>query len=232
MNIVGPLPTIDGQSYVLALIDRYTRWPEAVPMPNITAETTSKHFIETRIARFGVPTCITTDHGKQFTSDLFNVLNSRLRIEHLQTSPYHPQSNEIVERLHRTLKTSIRCHQDNDWVSALPTILLAHRSQAKADLGASQAQLVCGTTLRIPGEFFQENTEFSPHTFGNNLTEDIKTGYHRQNEENLYKTTENYPLGRGLNSIANSNYTTSSDNDAPEAKSILSIVPSARLGGG
>lgn len=170
MDIVGPLPTVDGQSYVLTIVDRYTRWPEAIPMPNITAETTAKHFIKTWIGRFGTPTRITTDQGRQFTSLLFQELNHRLGVDHLQTSPYHPQANGLVERFHRSLKTSIRCHQNENWVDALPTILLALRTQPKEDLGASPAQLVYGTSLRIPGEFLQEATETSQHALVENLS--------------------------------------------------------------
>lgn len=170
MDIVGPLPTIDGQSYVLTMVDRYTRWPEAVTMPNITAETTASHFIETWIARYGVPTRITTDQGRQFTSDLFNSISSRLGIEHLQTTPYHPQSNGLVERMHRTLKAAIRCQEESNWVQALPIILLAMRSQPREDMGASASQMVYGSPLRIPGEFMQEVGETSHHKFVEELS--------------------------------------------------------------
>lgn len=170
MDIVGPLPTIDGQSYLLTLVDRYTRWMEAEPMPNITAETVVKHFQKTWVARFGVPTKITTDQGRQFTSDLFKAMNQRLGVQHLRTTPYHPQANGLVERFHRTLKAALRCKENDNWVEALPTILLALRVQLKEDLGASPAQLVYGTTLRIPGEFLQESPGTNPHQLLQRLT--------------------------------------------------------------
>lgn len=170
IDIVGPLPTADGKSYLLTAIDRYSRWAEAIPMENITAETTAKHFIEGWISRFGVPARVTTDQGRQFTSALFATLNQRLGIEHLKTTAYHPQSNGLVERFHRSLKVSLRCHPDETWVDSLPIIMLALRTQLKADLGVSPAQLVYGTTLRVPGEFIQETSEISPHEFIEQLT--------------------------------------------------------------
>lgn len=168
MDIVGPLPAVDGQSYLLTMIDRYTRWMEAVPLPNITAETVAKNFIFTWISRFGVPVRVTTDQGRQFESDLFNQLNIMLGIEHLRTTPYHPQSNGLVERFHRTLKASIRCREE-DWLTALPTVLLALRVQAKEDLGVSPSQLVYGTSLRIPGELLQEAPAMDHQQFNKDL---------------------------------------------------------------
>lgn len=141
-------------------------------MPNITAETTASHFITAWISRFGVPVRVTTDQGRQFESELFNQLNRTLGIEHLRTSPYHPQSNGLVERFHRTLKTAIRCREE-DWISALPMVLLALRNQMKEDLGASPAQLVYGSSLRIPGEFLQEAPATDQPSFVQQLTRNM-----------------------------------------------------------
>lgn len=163
MDIVGPLPTVNGQSYLLTMIDRYTKWTEAIPMPNITAETTAMHFITAWVSRFGVPVRITTDQGRQFESELFKQLNQSLGINHLRTSPYHPQSNGLVERFHRTLKAALRCREEEDWIKALPLVLLALRSQVKEDLGASPAQLVYGASPRIPGEFIKEAENVAQH---------------------------------------------------------------------
>jgi cleavage and polyadenylation specificity factor subunit 1 len=73
-------------------------------------------------------------------------------------TPYHPASNGLVERLHRTLKAAIMCHADDQWTETLPLVLLGIRSAFKEDLNASAAELVYGEPLRIPGEFLMPTT--------------------------------------------------------------------------
>lgn len=68
MDIVGPLPPSRGQRYCLAMIDRFTRWPEAVPIPDISADTIVDAFFGAWVARFGTLTIITTDRESQFDS--------------------------------------------------------------------------------------------------------------------------------------------------------------------
>jgi len=164
IDIIGPLPPSNENKYIITIIDRFTRWPEAIPVKNMTAETVANAIIEQWIARFGVPTKITTDQGRQFESHLFAQLNNRLGIRHLRTTAFHPQANGIIERFHRVLKTSIKCKNNKNWSKELPLILLGLRSVFKEDIQATTAEMVYGKTLRLPAEFFIEQKSCSRET--------------------------------------------------------------------
>lgn len=163
IDIVGPLPPSNGYRYCLTIIDRYTRWPEAIPLKDINSETIAQALIKEWISRFGVPKRISTDQGTQFKSILFNDLSRLLGIHHLQTTAYHPQANGIVERWHRTLKSSLMCYNTKDWTAVLPLILLGLRTTLKPDLSTSPAEIVYGTTLKLPGEFLVDS-KFIPQS--------------------------------------------------------------------
>ena len=78
LDLVGPLPLSQGYTYLLTCIDRFTRWPEAIPISDSSADTVAQAFISGWIARFGVPSTITMDRGQQFESTLWTQLMTLL----------------------------------------------------------------------------------------------------------------------------------------------------------
>lgn len=151
VDFVGPLPNCKGYQYIMTAIDRYSRWVEAIPLQSATAETTADCLIANWISRYGIPESITTDRGPNFQSELFNHLLKRLGCTHYSTTAYHPQHNGLIERFHRTVKDSLRASSKNTyWVERLPLILLMLRTSPRSDGQPSPAEIVFGTTLRLP----------------------------------------------------------------------------------
>ena len=151
MDIIGPYPPSQGYQHI---VDRITRWPAAIFMEQAPADHCMKAFINGWVQFFGVPKRIITDQGRQFESRLFNDLNALLGTRHLRTTAYRPQANGLVERFHRTLKSSIKCLTETDWSSALPMVLLGLRATLKEDINATAAEMVYGQNLQLPGAFF------------------------------------------------------------------------------
>lgn len=157
IDLIGPMPMSQGFKYCLTVIDRYTRWPEVIPLQEITAEAVAKALLHGWISRFGCPCDIVTDRGRQFESTLFQYLSRLVGFQHRRTTAYHPACNGLVERFHRQLKAAITCHANTNWVESLPLVLMGIRSAYKEDLNTSTAELVYGEPLRLPGEFLESN---------------------------------------------------------------------------
>ena len=134
LDLVGPFPYSYGCTHVLTIINRYSRWPEAIPISDTLASTVARAFFEHWIARYGTPLIITTDQGAQFESKLFTELLTVLGISRSRTTAYHPASNGLVERLHRDIKTALMCQGvSENWARVLPAIMPGLRTRVRRD---------------------------------------------------------------------------------------------------
>ena len=130
MDIVGPLPRSKaGHRYILVLCDYATRYPEAIALRSIDAEHIAEELMKL-FSRVGVPKEILTDQGSNFTSQLLAELYRLLGVKRIRTSPYHPQTDGLVERFNQTLKGMLRKtvqEEGKDWDKMIPYLLFAYR---------------------------------------------------------------------------------------------------------
>lgn len=158
IDLVGPLPPSEGFTHLFTIIDRHTRWPEAIPLKETSTKDCARALVTNWISRYGVPNDITSDRGPQFTSNLWTEIARGLGMQIHRTTAYHPQANGMVERFHRTLKAALKARlQTPKWIDELPWVLLGIRTAPKEDLKMSSAELLYGTTLSVPGTFISGN---------------------------------------------------------------------------
>ena len=153
LDFLGPLPTSNGCRYILLIGDHFTKWYEAIPLPDQTAATTSDALLERWICRFGCPYSIHTDRGTNFESQLFANLLKKLEIDKTRTTAFHPQSNSVIERMNRTLLNMLAKCIDEDqtnWSVKLPYVLLAYRSSVHESTGFTPQYLVFGHEISLP----------------------------------------------------------------------------------
>ena len=153
MDIVGPLPrSRSGNRYILVICDYATRYPEAVPLKSIEAERIAEELIKL-FARVGIPEEILTDQGSNFTSQLLAELYRMLRVHPIRTSPYHPQTDGLVERFNQTLKAMLRraaVTEGTDWDKMVPYLLFAYREVPQTSTGFSPFELIYGRSVHGP----------------------------------------------------------------------------------
>ena len=132
IDTCGPFnETEDGNIYVLTIIDHFSGWPEAFPMKNKSTLSVARVLLNEVIPRHSCPRVMVSDNGTEFVSAVIALIKEKMRITHIKTSPYHPQSNGKVERFHRYMNDTLAkyCHKSPyQWDQYLPAMLMAYRT--------------------------------------------------------------------------------------------------------
>ncbi|KAG1956974.1 gag-pol fusion protein [Pimephales promelas] len=159
MDVVGPLErSKTGNRYMLVINDYATRYPEVFPLKKVTAKNVALCLVQL-FARVGFPRAIVTDQGSNFMSKLLKQVYQLLGIKGIRTTPYHPQTDGLVERFNQTLKQMLRKFVNDtgaDWDQWLPYLLFAYREVPQASLGFSPFELLYGRDVRGPLALLEE----------------------------------------------------------------------------
>ena len=162
IDFVGPLPkTSNGNKYIIVAMDYLTKWPEAKAVPRATAEETEKFIYEDIICRHGCPQKILTDRGTHFNNQIIDRLTKRFEIKHLLSTPYHPQTNGLVERFNRTLCESLAklVKQVEQWDQFIQPVLFAYRTSKQSTTKISPFYLTYGREAKLPIDDLTQNEE-------------------------------------------------------------------------
>ena len=155
IDLVGPFVTTPrGNKMVLVLSDHFSRWRDAIAIPDGTAETVARVLDGQVFAYLGLPERIHSDQGAQFESTLFKELCALWGIQKSRTTAYHPQGNGMVERGNRELGDSLRslllARAEDDWDLLLPQIMRSIRATPHTTTGETPNYLMYGREMRLP----------------------------------------------------------------------------------
>lgn len=193
MDIIGPFGlTPKGNTCVLVITDFFTKWVEAIPLPDHKAETVANALFYEWILKFGPPASIQTDGAPEFRSELLNELCSLMDIEKLLTLPYRPQSNGLVERFNRVLVEQLSCLTDYDsdnWDLLVPCIASAYRSTVQVSTNCTPNSAMFGEEIWNPPDLVfgipKDGLDFvCPVNYVEHLKKQIRTS-HRFIRDNL-----------------------------------------------
>jgi ribonuclease HI len=165
LDIVGPLPTAQGNlKFTFVTFEYFTKWIEARAVSTITLKTAQKFFWQNIVCRFGVPSELIVDNGKQFDSQDFRDFCFSIGTKLAFASVYHPQSNGVVERANDKIFTTIKKRLLDDrkgkWADQLPEAVWALNTTECRTTGFTPFRLLYGSKATTP----QEIKHVSPRT--------------------------------------------------------------------
>ncbi len=141
--------------YILVVIDRFSRWIEAVPTPHPDCKSVLKFLCKEVFPRFGLPDTISSDNGPHFVAQISKMTFKMLGIKQKFGCVYHPQSQGTVERANGTLKAKLaKILADSggklNWVEALPLALMCMRSQTNRLTHLTPHEMLTGRPMPVP----------------------------------------------------------------------------------
>ena len=188
MDILGPFPrSIAGNMYILTMIDTFTRWPVAVPIPNKSALSIAKAMYKFWICEKGVPLKVISDRAREFVSAGLKQLAAYMGTPLVTTGGYNPAGNSSVERFHRYLNASLCIIYEKvhaDWDDYVPAVLFSYRASKNDTTGYSPFFLEHGRNPQLPlGNLFpylQKKVE--PQNFVKEITENLDRAFGKARE--------------------------------------------------
>ena len=145
----------DGSQYILTVIDCFSRWPWLIPIKTRTAVEIARGLLtQVMLGMAGFPVVLRSDNAKEFVGETVSEMNRLLGIASITGSSYHPQSQGMVESMHRTLNQVVRGlvkDHPSDWEERIPFAQSVLRMvPLKALNGRSPYEVVLGLKFKLP----------------------------------------------------------------------------------
>ena len=155
IDLVGPLPpTLDGNVYILSMVDLFTRWAITCPIPSKDCAVVARVLWRELICKMAIPERIYSDRGGEFIGPAVKQMCKRWGIKKIETTGWQPQANP-VERIHRWLNagmTTLHAAMGSEWDHYVETLTFTHNICENASTGFSPFVLVYGRRPRLPDD--------------------------------------------------------------------------------
>src|SRR6266511_3678191 len=153
IDIVGPLTeTSRGNKYIVVAIDYFIKYPKARALANANARNVANFLYEDIICRHRCPRKIISDRETHFNNQVIENLLERFKIRHNLSTPYHPKTNELVEKFNKTLCESLaKLNEEREnWDEYISPILFAYRTKTNKSIQFTPFYLTYGREAILP----------------------------------------------------------------------------------
>lgn len=175
----------EGHKYIMTMTCDLTKYLIAIPVKDCTALTAARTIVENVCLVFNIPEIMVSDNGPAFIAETFKQMANTLEIKHIQTTPYHPQSNGGVERYHRTMGEYLRSFvsgEPTNWHSLLPFFTFSYNSTVHTSTGFSPHSLVFGYDIEIPTSVGRSRPNYNYGSYKQELQYQLKNAQKRAKE--------------------------------------------------
>ncbi len=153
-DFVGPLTKVKNRNqYILNSMDLGTDFTYGEALPRCSGEFMVS-LLCLLISLLGVPLAILTDNGEEFMSYIVQNFLQRMKIRHLHTSLYHPQTNGRLEKFNDTcvqmLARYTAPNRQDEWDKYLPDTFLAHNTHINRSIKYSLIYMLCSCEPLLP----------------------------------------------------------------------------------
>ena len=148
IDFVTGLPSSEGMTVILTIVDRFSKMVHFVPAPKLpSAKETAQLMIDHVFRLHGLPLDVVSDRGPQFSSRFWRAFCSLLGASTSLSSGFHPQSNGQTERVNQDLEVALRClvsDNPSSWCSQLSWVEYSHNSLPSSSTGMSPFECALG----------------------------------------------------------------------------------------
>ncbi|MCH87748.1 RNA-directed DNA polymerase (Reverse transcriptase), partial [Trifolium medium] len=152
--------------YIIVGIDYFTKWIEAIPLPNVDQEAVINFIQNHIIYRFGIPESITTDQGSVFVGRKMQDFAEQTGFRLLTSTSYYAQANGQVEAANKCVIGLIKKHiaqKPRNWNKTLDQVLWAYRNSPKESTKSTPFRLTYGHDAVLPAEICLQSVRIQKH---------------------------------------------------------------------
>ena len=169
IDTIGPLPPDEyGNSFIIVLIDAFSRFVELFSAPDTTAKAAVMALLQW-CGRYGIPSEIFTDGGTQYQNNLVRELCDVMKVDHKLAHAYSKEENSIVERVNKEVARFLRQmvfseKVANRWSMYLPMCQRILNTQVHSSIGVTPAELLFGGVVDLDRNLLFEADKYTDAT--------------------------------------------------------------------